>query len=210
MTNQNLYPDLESTNSNVENIAATSDTSNNISVDSGSGIFSSIGSFFGDFFSNLDSMIVAVNYIFLAWSIFYTVILLIDFWYYRLRDTGEYANYKKGEESLASAQKMWFWYLLWLVLMTVYAFIPVSIATFFAILLLLFALFKFLVLDLAKAPLFSKVYEWSKEKISSESTSGISKIFGMISFAFLSIIVFFRDIILGVIHSLFSIFGPKE
>lgn len=194
MANQNLYQNNPTTNSN----------------NTASGTISNQGVSWTDKLSqNLDSWIININYFFLAWAIFYTIILLVDFWYYRVRQHGFYSSHKQGEESLAFAQKMWGLYFIWLILITIYAFIPGTWAMILGIILIIGALVKFFVFDLAKAPLFVTVFEWLGGKVASGGVSGFSKIFAIVVLGISTILGFFKDIILGVVESVMSIFTHK-
>lgn len=163
-----------------------------------------------DFFSNTDEFLLKINFFFLAWAIFYTFIYLLDFWYYRLSNSGELANYNKGEEALSSAKKTWFYYLCWLVLFNLYLLVPETWGLFsviFLVVLLLLALVKFLILDLAKATFFSNIYDWAKEKSSSQASSPVGKIFAIILLAITSSIMFLADLMISIFWSVLGIFG---
>lgn len=145
-----MADDLYQNDVNVVEKSGSSSEAVSGSNNSFSDFFSDLINF--DFNVDLGDWLLKINYFALAWGLFYTVIFLLDFWYYRLRLSGEISRYKKGEKALKNGITMWISYMLCLALFFTYTKLDGWAETFIGIAALASYLIKFLFIDLQRVP----------------------------------------------------------
>ena len=103
--------------------------------------FDGINSFFAG--ENIQSFIIQLNSFAIAWAIFYSVILVYDFFFFRVNHPeNEIEREQLGVSSLEKAYKIWKNNILCLIALTVYRFFPVT-----GLFVILVYFYKIIVLD---------------------------------------------------------------
>ncbi|MBC7471787.1 MAG: hypothetical protein H7196_00775 [candidate division SR1 bacterium] len=110
---------------------------------------------------DLSGILSGINAFLLAWTIFYSLILVIDFYFYRVKyNDGVVNREKRGVKSLTSAAQIWFSYLLYLILFILQlSFRSQWYGTIFGVLAILYMFIKLIVIDLPRIPIVDKYAE---------------------------------------------------
>ena len=110
---------------------------------------------------DFSSILSGINGFLLAWTIFYSFILVADFYFYRVKyNEGQVSREKRGVKSLTSAAQMWFGYLIYLVLFILQlSFRDQWYNVIFGILAVLYMFVKLIVIDLPRIPVIDKYAE---------------------------------------------------
>lgn len=144
--NRDLYAPEEST------IQATSSVSQNQT---------NFADFFPNNFFDFDILLYWGLIITLAWTIFYTIVFVIDFFYYRVQyPDGEFVTREKvGVESLFKAINLWWGFILCLIFYTAY-FLQQDelIKILIGIVTLLVYLMKIFIADMPSIPVIGKMF----------------------------------------------------
>jgi hypothetical protein len=110
-----------------------------------------------DLFSfDLGPFINNLNYFVLAWTIFYSVLFVCDFFFWRvLQGDGELPRYHKGENSMKFAATMWWTYLVCVIFFGIFLFTPKPFAFITGCMTIIVYVLKVVVADLPKLPVVS-------------------------------------------------------
>lgn len=110
---------------------------------------------------DLSGILSGINAFLLAWTIFYSLILVIDFYFYRVKyNDGMVSREKRGVKSLTSAAQIWFSYLLYLILFILQLLFKNQwYGTIFGVMTILYLFVKIIVLDLPRIPVVDKYAE---------------------------------------------------
>ena len=131
-----------------------------------------------------------INIFTFAWCIFYSLILIGNFWYYWVKfGDGEVANEKKGAKAISDAAWMWWSYLTAVLLYLAFHNTPAEFSTIVGWFALVFYICKIIVFDLPDIPflgpimgkpgdLITKAVEDSLSGFSTGIGEAISNIFG--------------------------------
>jgi len=115
---------------------------------------------------NIDSILSAINTFSLAFCIIFTIIYLIDFYYFRVKYTDyDISREERGQKSMYSAMSLWFGYIVCLVCMTAYIFVPAEFKTFTGWLCIVVFILKLLVVDFPNIPGIGKYLGWPGSQI---------------------------------------------
>ncbi len=113
-----------------------------------------------DFISNIDlsSWLYWLNMFTFAWCIFYSLLLLGNFYYYWVKfGDGEVENEKKGAKAIADAAWMWWSYLTAVILYLIYKNSSTEYAIIVGWFAVAFYVCKIFVFDLPDIPFLSKI-----------------------------------------------------
>jgi hypothetical protein len=107
---------------------------------------------------NIAGILSGINAFLLAWTIFYSLVLVFDFFFYRVKfNDGQVSREKRGVVSLTNAYHLWLSYLGYLVLFIVYlSFRNDWFGIIIGIITIIYAIVKIIVLDLPKIPFVDK------------------------------------------------------
>jgi hypothetical protein len=107
---------------------------------------------------DLTNIISTINTFALAWTIFYSAIMLYNFYFYRVANPGgEVERETKGVQSFKNAISLWFSYATGLVLFIIYESIKSSSFGFiFGLVVIVYFFLKLTLLDLPLIPVIDK------------------------------------------------------
>jgi purine-cytosine permease-like protein len=99
-----------------------------------------------------------INGVLLAWTMFYSLVLICDFYFYRVKyNDGQVSREKRGVLSLTNAYHLWLSYVGYLVLFILYlSFKNNWFGPIIGIIAALYAIAKIIVFDLGKIPFVDK------------------------------------------------------
>jgi hypothetical protein len=111
------------------------------------------------FLFDFSTILSLLNTFALAWTIFYTILCVSQFFYYYVKyNDGSVGNIKKGKKYLFNGFKLWYSYLLTLGFFVLYLGLKTTLfGPFIGILACLTYLLKFVGIDLAFIPVFDSV-----------------------------------------------------
>jgi amino acid transporter len=107
---------------------------------------------------DISGLLSAINAFLLAWTIFYSIVLVVDFFFYRIKyNEGQVNREKRGVLSLTNAYHLWLSYVGYLVLFMLYlGFKNELFAILIGVIAVLYSLVKIIIIDTQKIPVISK------------------------------------------------------
>jgi hypothetical protein len=115
---------FNNTTTGTDNTTVTTATGTPSSVGNGTSGLDILTNYFSD--DNIKNFLLRLNSFTLAWCIFYSVLFVADFFFYRMRFTdGDIAREKIGVQSLRRAFNIWFSYLFCWLGLVAFSFFPI-------------------------------------------------------------------------------------
>ena len=107
---------------------------------------------------DLGVFVYSLNYLALAWTIFYSILLVRDFFFYRVKyNDYELEREQMGVKSIMAAVNLWYSYLFALLLFGVFVFTPAAFAAITGWIAVFAYLFKIFIADMPDIPVLGNI-----------------------------------------------------